>query len=306
MGNTHDHIRSYIEFLGKEYSLHVTIHSRGDRQPPLCIRYVDFNMHANQFCMYLKTNTDVWKKCIDSQGRVCDKCREGSWLGMCHAGVVEYVYPINTEGEPDDFISVSGYRPTPANELYPKATHKLTKLCREFGLNFEAVRKVYESHLTPHIPDKKMVDTLIEPLCDMIRLDYLETSGAMGKRDGRSGRDELYYYIVNTIRTMHDHKVSLDGICVETHYSASYISHLFRSRSGMTINQYVNALRIDEARAMLDSTDMSVQDIGLTVGFSDANYFSNVFRATVGVSPREYRKRSGKKEKSSGKDISGG
>ena len=43
-----------------------------------------------------------------------------------------------------------------------------------------------------------------------------------------------------------------------------------------------------------------------SLGFSDANYFSNVFRATVGVSPREYRKRSGKKEKSSGKDISGG
>ncbi|MDD7301459.1 MAG: helix-turn-helix transcriptional regulator [Eubacteriales bacterium] len=78
------------------------------------------------------------------------------------------------------------------------------------------------------------------------------------------------------------------------------MSHLFKSRSGMTINQYVNALRIDEARAMLDSTDMSIQDIGLTVGFSDANYFSNVFRASVGVSPREYRNRFRKSD--NGKD----
>lgn len=40
---------------------------------------------------------------------------------------------------------------------------------------------------------------------------------------------------------------------------------------------------------MLDSTDMSVQDIAMTVGFSDANYFSSVFKSITGLSPRAYR-----------------
>ena len=219
---------------------------------------------------------------------------------MLRGQLARYVYPILTEGKPADFVSVSGYRPAEGSVLYPKAMHKLSKLCREFGLAPEDVRNVYEAHLTTDIPDKKKVDTLIEPLCDMIRLEYLETRESSDRRGGRPGRDDLYYHICNSIRNMHDHKISLEGICAQTHYSASYISHLFKSRSGMTINQYVNALRIDEARAMLDSTDMSIQDIGLTVGFSDANYFSNVFRASVGVSPREYRNRFRKSD--NGKD----
>ena len=300
MSSTHEHIKNYIDYLVREHSLFVTIHSRGDRYPPICVRYADFNMHVNRFCLYIKTDSEIWKKCVLSQQKVCDRCSEGSWLGMCHAGVVEYVYPILTEGKPADFVSVSGYRPAEDSVLYPKAMHKLSKLCREFGLAPEDVRKVYEAHLTTDIPDKKKVDTLIEPLCDMIRLEYLETRESSDRRGGRPGRDDLYYHICNSIRNMHDHKISLEGICAQTHYSASYISHLFKSRSGMTINQYVNALRIDEARAMLDSTDMSIQDIGLTVGFSDANYFSNVFRASVGVSPREYRNRFRKSD--NGKD----
>ena len=64
---------------------------------------------------------------------------------------------------------------------------------------------------------------------------------------------------------------------------------MFKKRSGMTINQYVNLLRVEEARIMLDSTEMSVQDIAMTVGFSDANYFSSVFKSVTGVSPRAYR-----------------
>lgn len=293
MSSTHEHITNYIKYLSDEYGMFVTIHSRENRKPSVCFRYTDFNMHLNQFCMFLKTNIDVWKKCIDSQVAVCDRCSGGSWLGMCHAGVVEYVYPVITEGEPCNFISVSGYRPSEDSELYDKAMYKISKLCREFELDRTRVMKVYETHLSTGIPDKKKVDNLIEPLCDMIRLEYLENRESSGKHEGRPGQDELYHNVCIAIRNMHDHKVSLESISAYTHYSASYISHLFKSRSGMTINQYVNALRIDEARAMLDSTDMSIQDIGLTVGFSDANYFSNVFKASVGVSPREYRKRFG-------------
>ena len=64
---------------------------------------------------------------------------------------------------------------------------------------------------------------------------------------------------------------------------------MFKSASGMTLNQYINTLRVDEAKAMLNATDMSIQEISAVVGFNDSNYFTNVFHKLVGMSPREYR-----------------
>ena len=57
----------------------------------------------------------------------------------------------------------------------------------------------------------------------------------------------------------------------------------------MTLNRYINTLRIDEAKAMLNATDMSIQEISSIIGFNDSNYFTNVFHKLVGMSPREYR-----------------
>ena len=286
MSSTHEHILNYLEYLKKEHSLYITIHSVGDN---LCCKYADYNVHLNPYCLYLKTNGDLWSECIRSQDEIVKRCAEGSWLGVCHAGVAEYVYPVMTEGVVKNFISVSGYRPAPDSALYSKAMHKLDKLCRRFELDPVQTKTAYEQHLKQDIPDKAFTDVIIEPLCDLLRLEYLEIGGQAGRVNGISRRDQLYYNVCNQIRGRHNQKIDLEGLCRDMHYSVSYISHMFKKRSGMTINQYVNLLRVEEARIMLDSTEMSVQDIAMTVGFSDANYFSSVFKSVTGVSPRAYR-----------------
>ncbi len=140
----------------------------------------------------------------------------------------------------------------------------LEALCRDFRLDMSEARRVYEENLSAAIPDKELIDTLIEPLCDMIRLDHAEDERIPQKRV--SDEDRLYYDICNAIHTLHNSKLSLETLCAKTHYSKSHMSHLFRRRSGMTINQYANSIHIVEAKALLGSTVMSVQEIALTVG----------------------------------------
>ena len=59
---------------------------------------------------------------------------------------------------------------------------------------------------------------------------------------------------------------------------------------GESIPNYVNKLRIEDAKGLLKSTSLSTTEIAYLVGYTDSNYFSALFKEKVGVSPREYRK----------------
>jgi two-component system, response regulator YesN len=59
----------------------------------------------------------------------------------------------------------------------------------------------------------------------------------------------------------------------------------------MTLTDYINQLRIEEAKYLLDHSDDSVTAIASQVGYNDANYFSKVFRKWERVTPHDYRKR---------------
>ncbi len=65
---------------------------------------------------------------------------------------------------------------------------------------------------------------------------------------------------------------------------------LFIRETGMTMKQYLAKKRSDLAAELLLESRMSVQEIGAYVGYGDNNYFSKVFKANIGVSPKEYRR----------------
>lgn len=76
--------------------------------------------------------------------------------------------------------------------------------------------------------------------------------------------------------------------------SYKYMSHLFKKEKGVTMQQYHNSVRMDEACRLLCSTLMSIGEIADKLGFSDVLYFSRCFRNYTGKSPSAYRKDSAK------------
>ena len=63
----------------------------------------------------------------------------------------------------------------------------------------------------------------------------------------------------------------------------------FRKETGITPGDYLRSLRLDNACLLLTSTRLPIQEIASQCGFSDASYFTRLFRANKGCSPREYR-----------------
>ena len=83
--------------------------------------------------------------------------------------------------------------------------------------------------------------------------------------------------------------ISLDSICKETHISKYYLCHLFKRTTGLSVMQYTNNLRITQAKKILINTNMKIQDIALSLGYSSSTFFCKSFKNSVGCSPVQYR-----------------
>ncbi|SFB55592.1 two-component system, response regulator YesN [Cohnella sp. OV330] len=71
--------------------------------------------------------------------------------------------------------------------------------------------------------------------------------------------------------------------------SREYLMKLFKQQYGFGIHEYVQKVRMDKAKALLDRPELKIQEISEMLGFKDKNYFSKAFRNYVGLSPSEYR-----------------
>ena len=84
-------------------------------------------------------------------------------------------------------------------------------------------------------------------------------------------------------------KISLKKLASDLNLSEGYISDCFKKNMGMTIMKYAKKIRIDRAKVLLVTTNTSILDIGLTLGFHDQSHFYKIFKSFTGLSPSEYR-----------------
>ncbi len=91
-------------------------------------------------------------------------------------------------------------------------------------------------------------------------------------------------------RNLPNPSLCLDEICAFTGYSKSYLCTIFKQMVGITVNNYINKTRMDQAAALLSGTAKSVKEIAQSVGIDNAKYFSRLFKSYTTLTPNEYRK----------------
>lgn len=82
----------------------------------------------------------------------------------------------------------------------------------------------------------------------------------------------------------------LADVAQALHANPYYLSHIFKEESGFSPMKYATLRRIGEAQNLLINTDMTITSIAAQIGYNNSNYFQNVFRNAVGISPGEYRR----------------
>ena len=84
-------------------------------------------------------------------------------------------------------------------------------------------------------------------------------------------------------------EISLDEVCSVLGVSNSYFSSVFKKETGKPFITYLTDYRMDFAADLMVNTNDKSYTIAEKVGYSDANYFSYVFKKRFGVSPSKYR-----------------
>ncbi len=85
--------------------------------------------------------------------------------------------------------------------------------------------------------------------------------------------------------------LSVNALSAMLGYTPNYLGNIFKRAYSMSINDRINQYRVEEAKRLMDETDMMVYEIAFQVGFSDQHYFSKIFKRLAGVSPSEYKGR---------------
>lgn len=85
-------------------------------------------------------------------------------------------------------------------------------------------------------------------------------------------------------------KITLDDLAERFYINKFYLTRVFKEQFGQSVTNYLVQLRITQAKRMLRFTDRSIEAIAQDCGWSDANYFSRLFKKVEGIPPGEFRR----------------
>ncbi len=85
--------------------------------------------------------------------------------------------------------------------------------------------------------------------------------------------------------------LSMAEIAKELGYEKKYLSAVFKEQKGVTFTEYLRNVRIKHAAFLFEEGIESVKSVALLSGFSDALYFSKIFKNETGISPTDYIKK---------------
>lgn len=80
----------------------------------------------------------------------------------------------------------------------------------------------------------------------------------------------------------------------ELHFQFDYLARCLKKHTGLSPLQYLQRIRIEKARSLLEQTEQSVQSIAEQVGIPSYSYFNRLFQSMTGVTPGRYRALRGK------------
>ena len=84
-------------------------------------------------------------------------------------------------------------------------------------------------------------------------------------------------------------EISMQDAAAALRYSDAYFCKLFKQCFKVNFSAYLNEYRVNKARQLVLDPRLSLKDVGAAVGYSDANYFTRVFKRLTGQTPSEYR-----------------
>lgn len=159
----------------------------------------------------------------------------------------------------------------------------------------EAIRLGVINYLLKPVSKQKLIEAVEEALAteaSIERSDYIEKVADQKLLNIESGQTsktsikEALQYVDNNL----SRQISLKDVASEVHLNPSYFSVLFKEQTRVTFSEYLTRKRLQAAKKLLLTTNLSIEEIAQEAGYQTAKYFIKLFKEYEGVTPSKYRK----------------
>ena len=238
--------------------------------------YLDWNISLNQEIMisypkitHVQTASCIYPNYLETKGKaaVC----ASDWDTVY--SVMEEFHQVFRDGKV--------YVPKEIKECYVRFLWALLGIAKELG---------YMEH--KQLDQQKLLSMIMSA---KLRSELTEASASLLEIISRQEDQEDTVHLTvkrmkSLIHEFYRNGITLDEIGEKLNMTPEYLGTLFHKEMGTTFSTYMKQYRIGKAKELLCSTSLKLYEIAEQVGYSDAKYFSKVFKEVTGQLPGEYRK----------------
>ena len=142
----------------------------------------------------------------------------------------------------------------------------------------------------PRLGSQQLIENYIEEvLIKLVQLTTYNNQNFQIATDASDVKKSITEEIVRLLNHNIYSKITLSDICSQMFFSKTYLNAIFKEIKGVTIMQYYQELKMNEAKSLLYNKE-SIASISEKLCFESPQYFSKAFKAKVGKTPTKYKK----------------
>lgn len=227
---------------------------------------------SNSYCKYIQDTPYGHKQCCQSDLNLIKKCKLSRQpeVHICHAGLIDIAVPIIFE------FSIIGY--IVLGQIKKNKNFVMPDSLKTYDA--DTLEKLYA--ILPFFDDEKV--TSIINLATMLARFILVDEIIKPKNIS------ALHKVIDFVNSNLEKELTISYISQETFVSVSVLYDLFHKHLNCTVGEYINRKRVEKSLSLLSTTDHSIKDIAISVGYNDPTYFSKKFKQIMGIRPIEYRK----------------
>lgn len=154
--------------------------------------------------------------------------------------------------------------------------------------DFEYAQEAIKYDVCGYIIKTSVIEMLPEMIGKAIR--KLSSPSETEKENEEAFSDDIFGRLQKYITEHYMEKLNLAQISNQLHANGSYLSRLYKTKTGQNLFDVINKMKLEKAKEYM-SQGKRIYEIAQMVGFDDVSYFSRVFRKYEGCAPRDYENR---------------
>ena len=274
-----DNFNKLIELFSENRNIHICITDISGVLENFKINSHN-TIHSIKFCDIAKSTYKGYNLCIKCKN-ICNLLsirRKKHFWGYCPFGLYELCYPVVYNNKTVCIIYIGNFMKDKNIAL-----QRLEQSSARVGSDYQKLKTEFDNTETINLDEEKFLfvakvlekeihERLNKSICNITDCQYaVEIAKNMAIQHYRQ-------------------PLILKNIANSVYVNEKYLGRLFKKQTGKTFHEYLNTIRIINAKKLLKTTNKTVTEIAMETGFSSASYFNRNFLKHTNKTPIEYRK----------------